>query len=356
MGHSRRRQRAQGRDRAPVEDASQASGPEADLLDNLSNSERQAALSRAPTKPPSREEQLSAVSAWLENLDDHEVDEVAPEAAADRELEAEPDPGVEALTGADAPLPHHDTIDAAFGRFDIGGLRAGVGGKTGAALTRQDADGALSGDQVGLTGPDLWTEAHEAAHAIQQAGGQGLPRGEGRRGDRWERHADAVADAVVAGDSAEELLEEVATPGPLRRPGDLVQFSGGLPTPPFGDDQLRGLTKEQLDELYKKHRKSHPKEAQKVKRMQKSKGFRQSSVKKNAKGKKFSKKAVEETTEKGTKKAGKKVGKKLLKKGVGFVARKTPLVVGFVLYDLFTAGPAEAANNLVWPLSELWTD
>ena len=54
--------------------------------------------------------------------------------------------------------------------------------------------------------PDLRTTAHEAAHVVQQRKGVSLTGGVGQVGDHYERQADAAADAVVRGDSAEELL------------------------------------------------------------------------------------------------------------------------------------------------------
>jgi hypothetical protein len=54
--------------------------------------------------------------------------------------------------------------------------------------------------------PDLHTAAHEAAHVVQQAQGVNLYGGVGEAGDSYERHADAVADRVVAGQSAADLL------------------------------------------------------------------------------------------------------------------------------------------------------
>src|SRR5262249_26051004 len=56
--------------------------------------------------------------------------------------------------------------------------------------------------------PDLHTAAHEAAHVVQQQAGVHLKGGVGEAGDRHEQHADAVADAVVAGRSAAPLLAE----------------------------------------------------------------------------------------------------------------------------------------------------
>jgi hypothetical protein len=54
--------------------------------------------------------------------------------------------------------------------------------------------------------PDLHTAAHEAAHVVQQAQGVQLYGGVGSADDRYERNADAVADRVVGGQSAADLL------------------------------------------------------------------------------------------------------------------------------------------------------
>jgi hypothetical protein len=58
--------------------------------------------------------------------------------------------------------------------------------------------------------PDLHTAAHEAAHVVQQQAGVQLKGGVGAVGDSYELHADAVADAVVQGKSAEGLLDQMA--------------------------------------------------------------------------------------------------------------------------------------------------
>ena len=60
----------------------------------------------------------------------------------------------------------------------------------------------------------MHTAAHEAAHVVQQRAGVQL-RGEldDGRGDPYEHHADAVADKVVRGESAEALLEPFAGRG-----------------------------------------------------------------------------------------------------------------------------------------------
>jgi hypothetical protein len=114
-------------------------------------------------------------------------------------------------SGASAPLPHRERLQEAFGDHDLSGVRAFVGG---AAREASDQMGALAfatGDAVAFRdAPDLHTAAHEAAHIIQQRGGVSLQDGVGAPGDRYERHADAVADAVVAGRTAQPLLDQLA--------------------------------------------------------------------------------------------------------------------------------------------------
>lgn len=64
------------------------------------------------------------------------------------------------------------------------------------------------GDHVVFAGrPDLHTVAHEAAHVVQQRRGIQLTAGIGQRGDHYEQHADAIADRVRVGQSAEDLLD-----------------------------------------------------------------------------------------------------------------------------------------------------
>jgi hypothetical protein len=57
----------------------------------------------------------------------------------------------------------------------------------------------------------LHTAAHEAAHIVQQRQGVHLKGGVGEVGDAYEQHADAVADRVVAGQSAADLLGGAST-------------------------------------------------------------------------------------------------------------------------------------------------
>ena len=74
--------------------------------------------------------------------------------------------------------------------------------------------------------PSLHTAAHEAAHVVQQRGGVQLKGSVGESGDAHEQHANAVADAVVQGKSAEALLDAYASgagsPGVQRKPDDAL--------------------------------------------------------------------------------------------------------------------------------------
>lgn len=119
------------------------------------------------------------------------------------------------VAGSGAPLPHRETIQAAFGRHDIGQLDAHVGGTAAEAAAAMGAQAYATGNSVAFAAsPDLHTAAHEAAHVVQQrAGVLQLRHGVGQVGDAYEQHADAVADRVVRDESAETLLDQFAGGG-----------------------------------------------------------------------------------------------------------------------------------------------
>jgi hypothetical protein len=113
-----------------------------------------------------------------------------------------------------SPLPFSNSIQRAFGQHDVSSIRAHQGPEAGASAQAMGAEAYATGDHVVLgRGADLHTVAHEAAHVVQQRGGVQLKGGVGAAGDAHERHADAVADRVVAGQSAEELLDGGAARG-----------------------------------------------------------------------------------------------------------------------------------------------
>lgn len=120
-------------------------------------------------------------------------------------------------------LPHAAAIQRSFGRHDVSSIQAHVGDAAAAAAAEMRADAYTMGNHVVLgRRTDLFTAAHESAHAIQQRGGVQLPGGVGAVGDAHERHAGAVAARVAAGASAEPLLDAYTSQSPT---GPQVQRS-----------------------------------------------------------------------------------------------------------------------------------
>jgi hypothetical protein len=106
------------------------------------------------------------------------------------------------VAGPGEALPHGDAIARSFGpAHELSSVRAHVGGAaaTAAAAAIGATAYATGADVAFAAPPDLHTAAHEAAHVVQQRAGVHLAGGVGADGDPYERHADAVADRVVAG-------------------------------------------------------------------------------------------------------------------------------------------------------------
>ena len=118
------------------------------------------------------------------------------------------------LQGPGKPLTHQTQIQDAFGHHDISTLREHTGPEAKDALDSLGAEGFSSQGHMAFDGsPDLYTQAHEAAHGVQQAAlgsSLQLKDGVGQVGDLYEEHADAVAEKVVRGESVEGLLDQVA--------------------------------------------------------------------------------------------------------------------------------------------------
>ncbi|MEZ4453736.1 MAG: DUF4157 domain-containing protein [Nannocystaceae bacterium] len=113
--------------------------------------------------------------------------------------------------GPSTRLPFLDTLQSAFGRHDLRHVQAHFGPEAAEANRAMGAMAYTFGDHVAFAGAaSLHTAAHEAAHVVQQRAGVQLKRGVGEKGDAYERHADAVADRVVRGESAEALLDRMA--------------------------------------------------------------------------------------------------------------------------------------------------
>jgi hypothetical protein len=145
------------------------------------------------------------------------------------------------------PLPHAGLIQRAFGRHDISSVKAHVGGDAAASAGDMGATAYATGDHVVLGGSaDLFTEAHEAAHVVQQRAGVHLKGGVGEDGDSHERHADSVATAVVQGKSAEGLLDQVAPASASGRSAGVQRQPA--PQPQAGAAQATTALQQALDD------------------------------------------------------------------------------------------------------------
>ena len=118
-------------------------------------------------------------------------------------------------SGSGSTMPHSDRIQASFGHHDISNVQAYSGGKASEATKGMGASAYATGNKVAFGGsPDLHTAAHEAAHVVQQRAGVSLKGGVGQVGDKYEQHADQVADAVVQGKSAAGILDKMSGKAP----------------------------------------------------------------------------------------------------------------------------------------------
>jgi Domain of unknown function (DUF4157) len=142
---------------------------------------------------------------------------------------------------ASSALPFFDKIQRSFGRHDISAIQCHTGGEAQAAAGALGAEAFATGAHVafGRT-PTLHTAAHEAAHVVQQRAGVHLKGGIGADGDSYEQHADAVADRVVRGESAEELLDTMAggAGATSHAGGGAVQCKRPGDAPPTLNEQL----------------------------------------------------------------------------------------------------------------------
>lgn len=155
-------------------------------------------------------------------------------------------------SGAGSQLPHLDTIQRAFGKYDVSNVNAY------SDTTAQEANRALgsqafaAGNHVALGSThDLFSVAHEAAHVVQQRGGVSVDVGQ--KGDSYEQHADHVAKMVVEGHSAEPLLDTTAgsvattSHGPSTPVGAVQFLHGDMATPvlpKFGGDGTKTVGSE----------------------------------------------------------------------------------------------------------------
>jgi hypothetical protein len=143
-------------------------------------------------------------------------------------------------------LPYLEQIQRSFGKHDVSGVKAHVGGDAVASAQQMGAKAYATGDHVVLReGADLHTAAHEAAHVVQQRGGVQLKGGEGEDGDAYERHANEVADldAVSAREDPILMTREMQvlldTYGAVRTALDLAMSPDGVPLDNPAGERLR---------------------------------------------------------------------------------------------------------------------
>lgn len=170
------------------------------------------------------------------------------------------------ISGSGGTLPHADAIQRSFGSHDVGNIVAHTDSQAASASDAIGAQAYATGNHVAFNGaPDLHTAAHEAAHVVQQRTGVHLKGGVGEAGDAYEQHADAVADAVVRGESAEALLgsgggspsggvqrqavQLTTKVNPMKPEPDGPQAKEGEAQTPNVDQVKDGKTKEELKSL-----------------------------------------------------------------------------------------------------------
>lgn len=114
--------------------------------------------------------------------------------------------------GPSRALPHLPEIQKSFGKHDVSTVAAHTDASAASGARALGALAFTTGNHVAFAEPPtLRTAAHEAAHVVQQRAGIEIAGGMGRPGDRFERHADAVADRVATGRSSEDLLDAIGS-------------------------------------------------------------------------------------------------------------------------------------------------
>ncbi len=132
------------------------------------------------------------------------------------------------FSGAASSYPHRAAIERSFGTSLP--ATAYLGEPAAAASSALGAHAYALGAQVAFASPspDLAVAAHEAAHVMQATSGVHCFGG-GESYDDFEAHADAVADRVVRGQSAADLLGAGATAAPAVRYQRAVPPQGEAP-------------------------------------------------------------------------------------------------------------------------------
>ncbi len=157
------------------------------------------------------------------------------------------------ITGGATSLPHLDSIQSSFGSHDVSGVQAHTGGSAQQANADMGSEAYATGNHVAFadSSPGLHTAAHEAAHVVQQRAGVSLKGGVGAVGDRYEQHADAVADKVVRGESAESTLDQMAGPSAGESSAPVQQQAGPVQMEVSAGDRVKAGLKGALSGFFK---------------------------------------------------------------------------------------------------------
>ena len=162
------------------------------LLQNLSNKEQIQHLKPA-----------SPVQSLVQTRVQREESESSPETTS-TDIKTSAASG---LQGSSQPLPYLEQIQQSFGVHDVSSIQCHIGPEATKSNEEMGAMAFAAGEHIAFKSqPDLHTTAHEAAHVVQQRSGVNLKDGVGQAGDQYEQNADAVADRVVQGKSAEDLM------------------------------------------------------------------------------------------------------------------------------------------------------
>ncbi len=128
--------------------------------------------------------------------------------------------------GSSGSYPFFNKIQTSFGSHDISNIQAFNDSYARSSNLRMGSLAYTSGNKVAFQkAPNLHTAAHEAAHVVQQQNGVNLKSGIGQRNDAYEKHADAVADRVVQGKGAADLLAKIPI-SENHSSNSVLQFAG----------------------------------------------------------------------------------------------------------------------------------
>ncbi|MCG8423119.1 MAG: DUF4157 domain-containing protein [Proteobacteria bacterium] len=151
------------------------------------------------------------------------------------------------VDGSGESLPYLDTLQDAFGPdHDLGGVNAHIGGAAAAACDEMGAEAYATSNRVAFKStPTLHTAAHEAAHVVQQRASVQLKGGVGEAGDAYERHANAIGDRVVAGQSIRELLAPFTPAGASHAGQEQASLSRSFPGGPVQRQESESSSNEE---------------------------------------------------------------------------------------------------------------